>query len=79
VRVRDIHHFARALSYPRSRVAPARAHASVRHDQTSIATTIECEIEKRVTLERNTEKNVCRFVDVNFVHPRDVEMLDVSS
>jgi hypothetical protein len=77
VRMRDIHHFARALSYPPSRVARTRAHASARHDHTSIGTTVECKIEKRVTPNATTSKNVCRCVDVNFVRPRDVEMLDV--
>jgi hypothetical protein len=42
-------------------------------------TSVECKIEKRVTPNATTSKNVCRFVDVNFVRPRDVEMLDVPS
>jgi hypothetical protein len=74
---RHIHHFARVLSYPRSRVAPSRAHASARHDQTVDRTSIESKIEKRVRQNATTSENVCRCVDVNFVRQRDVEMLDV--
>ena len=65
----DIHHFATALSYPR---CEWRVRA-----RTHVLSTIEYTIEKRVTLERNKERNVQRSSNMNFVRTRDFEMLDV--
>jgi hypothetical protein len=92
-RVRRVQRHARVHARARARYPPLRActvvpsfasRAIARACKCSARShvdrrSVECKIEKRVTLERNTEKNVCRFVDVNFVRPRDVEMLDVPS
>jgi hypothetical protein len=63
----DIHHFARALSYPHTEL---RARARMRVLKT---------IDKRVRTSRAHERSTKRCVSVNIVRLCDVEVLDVST